>query len=105
MIITDYDICLDITENSIEVTKIYSKEDEYENEDIYTIDSIRSIKQILKHSIDFAHFTDQHTKIYLKNDFLILEYITGSCISNCPYYRIKEKYKIENGKFIYINKS
>ena len=82
MVITDYDICLEIGEKSIEVAKIHSGAAAYISQPNYTIDSVKSIKQILKHSINFESFANQHTKIYFKKKFLVLEYFIGSCITN-----------------------
>jgi hypothetical protein len=65
----------------------------------YSLKDIKTIYQVLYSSINFAWLDNDETKLYFKKEFLFLEYFEGSCISNCPNYKVTEKYQLLDKKF------
>lgn len=100
--IAEYDICF-ITENGFET--IVSKITDTSKENIkYSLNDIKSVFQLLSMSINYAAFTNNQTKLYIKKNLLYLEYTEGSCITGCPYYKVTEKYGLVQKGFKILNK-
>lgn len=94
-IIKTHDICFEMDgQLEINIQKIGKA-----NKNEYALKDIKNIYQILYAQLNFGDLDSENTKIYIQKDTLYLNYIEGSCISNCPSYEVTEAYKLENGKF------
>lgn len=93
----DFDICFEMDGGlKVDVSKVEQNPD---LDSIYSLKDINNIYQILHAQLRYAWLDNEETKIVLKNDTIHLKYTAGSCISDCPYYDVVEKYIFKKGKF------